>query len=176
MTSNARSAYSLRVYIYLYMSSIQSKWLYFVHNNRFDHCQNVHMKIMLQKDYIQLFNFCQFITVTYWVVLEDFLIQWGINFTKFATVCKVTHSSLLASTNNATPNSTLPFLHCVYIMLRLLVVLGLFSVLQCDFFSALYKLQDLLREEEKLQLDLSRYISSVQENEQDVPLEILRYV
>lgn len=65
--------------------------------------------------------------------------------------------------------------HCVYIMLRLLVLLGLFSVLQCDFFSALYKLQDLLREEEKLQLDLSRYISSVQENEQDVPLEILRY-
>lgn len=64
----------------------------------------------------------------------------------------------------------------MYIMLRLLVVLGLFSVLQCDFFSALYKLQDLLREEEKLQLDLSRYISSVQENEQDVPLEILRYV
>lgn len=60
-------------------------------------------------------------------------------------------------------------------MLRLLVLLGLFSALQCDFFSALYKLQDLLREEEKLQLDLSRYISSVQENEQDVPLEILRY-
>lgn len=74
-----------------------------------------------------------------------------------------------------TPNCTRPFLHCVYIMLRLLVLLGLFSVLQCDFFSALYKLQDLLREEEKLQLDLSRYISSVQENEQDVPLEILRY-
>ncbi|XP_052694750.1 prolyl 4-hydroxylase subunit alpha-1-like [Crassostrea angulata] len=46
---------------------------------------------------------------------------------------------------------------------------------QCDFFSALYKLQDLLREEEKLQLDLSRYISSVQEYEQDVPLEILRF-
>ncbi|XP_065941778.1 prolyl 4-hydroxylase subunit alpha-1 isoform X2 [Magallana gigas] len=60
-------------------------------------------------------------------------------------------------------------------MLRLLVLLGLFSVLQCDFFSALYKLQDLLREEEKLQLDLSRYISSVKENEQDVPLEILRF-
>lgn len=138
-------------------------------------CQNVYMKIMLQKDNIQLFNFSQFITVTYWVVLEYFRIQWGINFNKIATVCKVTNSSLLGSTNNATPNCTRPFLHCVYIMLRLLVLLGLFSVLQCDFFSALYKLQDLLREEEKLQLDLSRYISSVQENEQDVPLEILRY-
>lgn len=150
--------------------------MYFVHNNRFDHCQNVNMKIMLQKDNIQLFNFCQFMTVTYWVVLEYFLIQWGINFTKIATVCKVTNSSLPGSTNSATPNCTRPFLRCVYIMLRLLVLLGLFSVLQCDFFSALYKLQDLLREEEKLQLDLSRYISSVKENEQDVPLEILRYV
>lgn len=138
-------------------------------------CQNVYMKIMLQKDNIQLFNFCQFITVTYWVVLEYFRIQWGINFNKIATVCKVTNSSLLGSTNSATPNCTRPFLHCVYIMLRLLVLLGLFSILQCDFFSALYKLQDLLREEEKLQLDLSRYISSVQENEQDVPLEISRY-
>lgn len=61
-------------------------------------------------------------------------------------------------------------------MLRLMVVFGLFSVLQCDLFSALCKLQDLLREEEKLQLSLNRYISSIQESGQDVPPEILRYV
>lgn len=60
-------------------------------------------------------------------------------------------------------------------MLRLLVVFGLFSVLQCDLFSALCKLQDLLREEEKLQLSLNRYISSIQESGQDVPPEILRF-
>lgn len=60
-------------------------------------------------------------------------------------------------------------------MLRLLVVFGLFSVLQCDLFSALCKLQDLLREEEKLQLSLNRYTSSIQESGQDVPPEILRF-
>lgn len=60
-------------------------------------------------------------------------------------------------------------------MLRLLIVLGLFSVLQCDLFSALCKLQDLLREEEKLQLSLYRYISSIQESGQDVPNEITRF-
>lgn len=61
-------------------------------------------------------------------------------------------------------------------MFRLLVVFGLFSVLQCDLFSALCKLQDLLREEEKLQLSLNRYITSIQDSGQDVPPEISRYV
>lgn len=62
-----------------------------------------------------------------------------------------------------------------YIMFRLLVILGLFSVLQCDLFSALCKLQDLLREEEKLQLSLNRYITSIQDSGQDVPPEISRF-
>ena len=59
-------------------------------------------------------------------------------------------------------------------MFRFVVTVSVLSVVYCDLFSALCKLQDLLREEEKLQLSLVRYIRSVEESGQDIPEEITR--
>ncbi|XP_062605458.1 prolyl 4-hydroxylase subunit alpha-1-like [Saccostrea cucullata] len=46
---------------------------------------------------------------------------------------------------------------------------------QTDLFSAICKLQDLLREEEKLQISLNRYISSIEETGQTLPPGITRF-
>lgn len=59
-------------------------------------------------------------------------------------------------------------------MFRCVLVISLFIYAHSDLFSALCKLQELLREEEKLQLSLNRYITSIEENGQDVPPEITR--